>query len=787
MRIRKLLTPKRMSMKVIAKAILVFAAIGGVISGCATKSEFKDLKNRMDALESNKIQSIEGQISSIDTSIGLLDQTDDQLEGYINALKEQVLELEVNCGEEREALEAAIKALQAEDESLHKQMEELKAYVDTELNGVKDWASATFVTLEEYNKTVDVITGIQAKVDSLQVDIAKEYEAAINEAIEKTAKSMESWVNEQLTGYYDIATMNTKLDSLKSALEKQIKEQGGDLEEQIAQNTKDIEALESELEKTAEEITSAYEDAIKDAIEENNGTITETIQNAIDGVNTKINGLDERVTDIETKVANLEKRMDEVERTLTNLASIAYIPKYADGIERVVYSVNDLLNFTSSATPLDLTLRFDVHPAECADSIVTAYNKWLENKSVGDETPSPLSVRAVYTLTKASAGEFVDLGIKCLKADNGILTVTVSPQKLDNGFVFGDLEAAVILKVDTGYSNIQSDYIRLTASVMPYLIFSAASEQGFRMTLPTYWRAVEKIGPFEYSTDNGENWTTVTESMDYVTFGGDVILMLRGKSKYGTAYEPQTDKSSNIAFSDANVPVACFGDIRALIDWENYSTVSADNASFANLFCDPVSAGFGSGYAVLSTAPALPAKTLALDCYRNMFSGCTSLKAAPELPAKTLATYCYDSMFSGCTSLETAPASLPAEALEGSCYANMFSGCTSLETAPASLPAEALEWGCYANMFSGCTSLKAAPELPAKTLAIYCYTNMFSGCTNLNEVTVKAENVANYAFDDWLEGVAASGMIHKRSSLTLPTDSSSGIPSGWTAVNDVTE
>ena len=408
----------------------------------------------MDALESDKIQSIEGQISSIDTSIGLLDQTDDQLEGYINALKEQVLELEADCGEEREALEAAIKALQAEDESLHKQMEELKAYVDTELNGVKDWASATFVTLEEYNKTVDVITGIQAKVDSLHNDIAKEYEAAINEAIEKTAKSMESWVNEQLTGYYDIATMNTKLDSLKSALGKQLKEQGGEMEEQIAQNTEDIEALESELEKTAEDITDAYEDAIKDAIEENNGTITQSIQKAIDGVNGTINTLAGRVTDLETAVGKLEERMNEVERTLKNLASITYIPKYSDGIERVEYSVSNLLNITSGVTAKDLTLRFDVYPTAYADSIVTAYGK---NKSI-------LAARAVYTQTRAEAGNYVSFDIKSVVADNvnkGVLSVTVSPAALDTDFLMGNLEAALVLKVTTDYSNIQSDYIRL--------------------------------------------------------------------------------------------------------------------------------------------------------------------------------------------------------------------------------------------------------------------------------------------------------------------------------------
>jgi uncharacterized protein YjdB len=434
-------------MKVITRTILIFAAIGGVISGCATKSEFKDLKERMDALESDKIQSIEGQISSIDTSIGLLDQTDDQLEGYINALKEQVLELEVDCGEEREALEAAIKALQAEDESLHKQMEELKAYVDTELNGVKDWASATFVTLEEYNKTVDVITGIQAKVDSLHSDIAEEYQAAIKEAIEKSAESMKTWVNEQLTGYYDIATMNTKLDSLKSALEKQIKEQNGEMEEQIAQNTEDIEALESELKKTAEDITDAYKEAIEDAIEENNGTITQTIQNAIDGVNTKIKGLDERVTKIDEAVTKLENRMDEVERTLKNLASITYIPTYSDNKARVHYDLGG-----SGYIGNNLDLDFDVYPATSADAIVAAYQK--DN--------SALSARAVYTLTKASAGEFAYLEILNVKADDGILKVQVSTEKLDNDFFRGNLAAALVLKLTTGYNNLQSDYVGLT-------------------------------------------------------------------------------------------------------------------------------------------------------------------------------------------------------------------------------------------------------------------------------------------------------------------------------------
>ena len=60
-----------------------------------------------------------------------------------------------------------------------------------------------------------------------------------------------------------------------------------------------------------------------------------------------------------------------------------------------------------------------------------------------------------------------------------------------------------------------------------------------------------------------------------------------------------------------------------------------------------------------------------------MFQGCASLTTAPELPATTLATYCYSSMFQGCASLTTAP-KLPATTLANRCYYYMFRDCASL-------------------------------------------------------------------------------------------------------------
>ena len=47
--------------------------------------------------------------------------------------------------------------------------------------------------------------------------------------------------------------------------------------------------------------------------------------------------------------------------------------------------------------------------------------------------------------------------------------------------------------------------------------------------------------------------------------------------------------------------------------------------------------------------------TLTFACYYGLFEYCTSLTSAPELPATTLADYCYNSMFKGCTSLTAAP------------------------------------------------------------------------------------------------------------------------------------
>ena len=174
----------------------------------------------------------------------------------------------------------------------------------------------------------------------------------------------------------------------------------------------------------------------------------------------------------------------------------------------------------------------------------------------------------------------------------------------------------------------------------PYVPFSADSEQKFSMTFNNFSLGTNEY--FEYSVGDG-NWTSFTGTVENIAFGGSLgDLRLRGKSSKGTAESEHY--YTHISFTTPDVPVYCTGDIRNLIDYEAYGTVSSKNAKFINLFMDN---------SMLMTAPELPATDLATYCYSCMFQRCTSLTTAPVLPAEILADSCYEIMFNGCTALSS--------------------------------------------------------------------------------------------------------------------------------------
>ena len=156
-------------------------------------------------------------------------------------------------------------------------------------------------------------------------------------------------------------------------------------------------------------------------------------------------------------------------------------------------------------------------------------------------------------------------------------------------------------------------------------------------TLEVYDHTKHWGGTLEW-TDGVNNWAVWNGTT--VLSASEGFLTLRG-----TGNSVITGTSDTFRWSLTGNNIRCDGNIETLLD---YATVAAGSHpqmgahSFHALFYNCTS---------LTSAPALPATTLADSCYNSMFFNCTSLTAAPSLPATTLADYCYNYMFYGCTSL----------------------------------------------------------------------------------------------------------------------------------------
>ena len=501
------------------KLLLVIAAVAMMLPSCKKINEELDaLGNRIDKLETEAIPSIDEQISAINTTLGNLDAMDKELKGYIDnltatasSLQERINATNTKIEEVKTALQseistaksevlaqlataktelenelaqinATIETLKEKDEELDKKIAELRSYVDTALGETTDWVNATFATLEQYNALVaeiatikeqikainqsitDLETRITTKINedianavsTLNADIqhkvkditdayttaiksAKEeitaaYTSAIQNAINALDVSLKAWVGEQLANYYTIAEVEAKITALQTA----ITEGDATLQEELSK-------LKSQLETTATEITAAYKKAIEEAINTNNGVIDTKIANEIASVNQRIAN---EVATINAKIAEIESRLDNVEakiaELLARIQSISYIPTYSDGKATVKYNGN-----TSH-----VTLDFEVSPK---DAVVELAKVWQ----------SAVSVKAIYTQTRAVS--FIDMPIISFEADatNGVISVTASGENLSAEFFARTQSASVRLSISDGNNSVVSEYVPMIIEEIP--------------------------------------------------------------------------------------------------------------------------------------------------------------------------------------------------------------------------------------------------------------------------------------------------------------------------------
>lgn len=276
-----------------------------------------------------------------------------------------------------------------------------------------------------------------------------------------------------------------------------------------------------------------------------------------------------------------------------------------------------------------------------------------------------------------------------------------------------------------------------------YLTFEILSNNGV-----IKWKASNEsvAKTIEYSKDNGLTWNEITSTTAGASINvssGDTIMFRGNNDSYSSGHSVYN------SFVGSTASFNVFGNVMSLINSTGFTTAKTITEKYA---------------------------------LGNLFNSVNLLKSAENmvLPATSLNAGCYYRMFYGCEYMIAPPSIFPAMELTTNCYYQMFLNCKKIITA-TKLPATTLAAQCYYQMFQGCQALTTAPELPATTLVNNCYERMFTDCKHLNSIKclatdISATNCTNY----WLYGVASNGTFVTPSSTNWATESTSGIPAGWT-------
>ena len=557
--------------------------------GCTDYSpDLDEVEKRLDGIEDNRIASIDKQLKAINAAIPQLEKTDADLKKMIenlqttaDGLEKSIAENGKNISDLKTDLEKAVEDLknsdnvdkeylldslgkakavllallesektemngkltsvnntisdlQKKDAELEKKISDLKAYADKELKGAKDWLSATFMTLDQYNSIVEQLGGINGGIAGLKTSMAnletrltkkysedlktaadgvksklagevdglndridkevsaitKAYTAAIaifreemdkwwseslKKSIDDCETSMKSWVNSTLDGYWTIAQTKDSLKALNDDIENQLEAQKTflnglieanaadikalndklkELDEAVKKNSDDIDAVNKALGEAMDELTDAYTDAITKAISEFEGTFSEEIKTRIASVNnsleTKNKAIESKVLSLEGSVSSLNDKLSEFLNASVSLRiqSVEWFPLSTDGKETLYYDKGDP-DFPESESYKYIKyikFRFEVRPASEAANI----------------TEDLLSARLLYTKTRTTAGEDVELDITDFSNSFGVITVTIDASKVDRAFIDGKIPASVAVAV----GNVSTEYVPLKAQAL---------------------------------------------------------------------------------------------------------------------------------------------------------------------------------------------------------------------------------------------------------------------------------------------------------------------------------
>ena len=526
---------------------------------CGLLPDIDNIHKRLDAMEDNQIATIESQVVSVNSSISNFEKADADLKEMIANLQKAAGEFEKAISENGESISAlktglekavedlknsdradkeyvldslgkakavllallesektelngkltsinnTISYLQKKDAELEKKISDLRIYIDKELKETKDWANATFMTLDQYDAIVDQLGGIEGeiaglktsmtnletrltekyskdlktasdgvksrlgeevdglndRIDKVVSDITKAYTDAIatfreemekwwneslKKAIDDSEASMKSWVNRTLDGYWTIARTKDSLKALNDDIENQLEAQKKLLNDLISENAGDITALEDRLKKVNDDLKALADrfPVFTSDLNKAKEDLTTAYKKAIEDAITDFKGVFE---------ATIKARVDAAYDSFTR----AFSTKEAE-MRRVMASINsDLasLDFAGLISSFDSVMQsLAFVPTSDDGSVILSYNVESLEKTIDvslEIRPERLlssigaadvSAYALLTKTRASVGDEVALKVQRItKAKNGVLNVRVEPGVLLDDFIAGRVSA----------------------------------------------------------------------------------------------------------------------------------------------------------------------------------------------------------------------------------------------------------------------------------------------------------------------------------------------------------
>ena len=793
----------------------------------------KDLKEMIKSLEGTagdlqkaiaengtKIEAVNADLAKALDELRSTDSKDkEEVMAALTAAKAEIIArldaMKTEAEKKLEAVNGTIAALQEKDTQLEKKISDLKDYADNVLTeakehadkgiaGAKDWASATFSTLESQKAIEEDIASIKGSVEGLKASVADlekrltekfskdletavagldskiseqvtaltaaytnaistakteietAYTAAIKSAIENLEASLKDWVNETLTGYSTVAATEAGIAALKDDLEGQLSGQKAYLEGLLTSLSNDMTKNNAELKKLVDANAKAIE-ANKKAIEESAKKITQlesdlaaakteiktAYEKAIsDAVSASEGKLTKEITD---RIAEVNKSIDDKVTKVQNAVD-ALTVKVAD-LEKSVQAIsNDLNTLKNSVKDLEDRLNARIQSI----SYIPTYTDRVEE--------------VYYTFTNRNINYVKDLALQFeVMPHEAAQKVTV--EQVSGQAAYPQTRAGSLTSFEVKSVSGDADGI-LTVVIDPVKFLN---NNHYNSNYGTMGKAAVRVAVSDSKTGGSiaSEYISVDPKMydiymSYTTTTGnelkrDCYTVTDNDNKKVKTVSSRNSETGEWTMSVPYGPSS--GEKAGKIDFRMWYNYYMGDIRVLDNSLEKISFKWVYPYYFLKDAT-------------RMFFKCTNLKEADLSGLASDNVTSMDEMFIGCTKLEVVNLwnTHKANFMENVTKTQkMFQGCSSLNklTLPRKVKTEKLE--SMFDMFDGCSSLTAldlsawnlnnvinmeslfkncsgltSVALPKVTSKKIQYMQrMFSGCSSLTSIDLSGWNVEN--------------------------------------------